>query len=112
MSRMSRYSVSTLIIIYVVYSILAPVQEFIARGVIQSSLQKILVGKNKVTLAIILSNLTFSGFHIHMDMKFAILTLVPGIFWGIMYARQDSLLGPSISHIIIGIFALLFMGFI
>ncbi len=111
-TRMHHYSPLTILFIYVVYSILAPVQEFIARGVIQSSLQRILVGKNRITLSIILSNLTFSGFHIHMDMKFAIMTLIPGIFWGIMYARQGSLLGVSISHIIIGLFALLFMGFV
>ncbi len=109
-SIMSRFSTQKLIMVYVGYCILAPVQEFVARGVIQGSLEMFLTGKNKVVLAIVLSNLLFGSFHIHYDMKFAMLTLLVGIFWGIMYTRQKSLLGVSLSHIIIGLFTLLCMG--
>lgn len=109
-TRLQSYSWITLIIMYVAYAILAPVQEFIARGVIQTSLDKLLQSDEKQYMPILLSNLIFSGFHIHMNFKFAVMTIVPGIFWGIMFARQKSLLGVSISHIIIGLFALLFMG--
>ena len=105
-------SVLTLVIIYTVYAILSPVQEFIARGVIQTSLEKLLTGKRKVAMSIFLSNFAFSSFHIHLDMRFAILTLIPGTFWGIMYYNQKSLLGVSVSHAIIGIFVFLCLGLI
>ena len=105
-------STSQVIFFYILYALLSPVQEFIARGVIQGSLINFLNGKHKATIAIVLSNLMFSGFHIHLDMRFAILTLIPGIFWGFMYNRQKSLLGVSISHILIGLFVFMFMGLV
>jgi len=105
-----RYSTGALVLIYSVYAILSPVQEFIARGVIQTSLMQLLNGENRVVMSILLSNLAFSSFHIHFDMKFALLTLIPGVFWGIMYHKQRSLLGVSISHAIIGIFVFVCMG--
>lgn len=111
-STVESFSVPVLILIYTAYALISPIQEFIARGVIQTSLEKLLTGEKKVLLAIFLSNLAFSSFHIHMDMRFALLTLVPGFFWGIMYHRQKSLLGVSVSHAIIGIFVFVCMGLV
>jgi len=105
-------SIKKTLILYGSYAILAPVQEFIARGVIQGSLYQVIGSKHRVASSIILSNLMFSAVHIHFSMHFAILTLIPGIMWGILYHRQKSLVGVSISHIIIGIFVLVFMGFV
>lgn len=110
LTQIQQYSWSTLIIMYVAYAFLAPVQEFIVRGVIQTSLAKLLKSDEKQLMPILISNLMFSGFHIHMNFKFAVMTLVPGIFWGMLYARQKSLLGVSISHIMIGLFTLICLG--
>lgn len=109
-TRVQSYSWTTLFVIYIAYSLLVPVQEFIARGVIQTSLEKLLQSDKGKFMPIFLSNLIFSGLHIHMNFKFAIMTLIPGIMWGVLFARQKSLLGVSISHVIIGLFALIFMG--
>lgn len=111
-SETENFSFGALIIIYTVYAVLSPVQEFIARGVLQTSLEKLLTGDRKVVMSIFLSNLTFSSFHIHLDMRFALLTLIPGTFWGIMYYKQKSLVGVSISHAIIGIFVFIFLGLV
>jgi len=107
---LNRFSTGNVILVYIAYILLVPIQEFVARGVIQGSLELFLTGKNKVVSSIFLSNLLFGAFHIHYDLKFAVLTVLAGIFWGVMYARQQSLLGVSVSHIIIGTFTLLCMG--
>ena len=93
------------------YSLFAPIQEFIARGVIQGTLQNFLTGKYVTTRAILIATLLFSITHLHLDMSLAVFVIVPSIFWGIMYARHRSLLGVSISHIIIGLYVLFVMGF-
>ena len=93
------------------YALFAPIQEFIARGVIQGTLQNFLTGKYVTTRAILIATLLFSITHLHLDMSLAVFVIVPSIFWGLMYARQKSLLGVSISHIIIGLYVLFVMGF-
>lgn len=85
------------------YVVLSPVQEFIARGMLQGSLQKLLAGRNVTLKAVILSNAVFSISHQHLGVGYALIVFLPGLFWGWMYHRQGSLLGVSLSHIIIGI---------
>jgi len=93
------------------YSVFAPVQEFIARGCFQSSFQNFLVGKYKTLTAIVISNLMFSMTHLHISISFALLAFIPGLFWGWQYARHKTLIGISISHIVIGLSASIFIGF-
>jgi len=99
------------IVVFVLYVFLVPVQELVARAVIQSSLMRVFSGKWMILKAILLSNLMFSAFHLYLDMQFAVLTFIPGIFWGYLFAKQRGLLGVSISHIIIGCFALIYLNF-
>lgn len=96
------------ILLYIAF---APVQEFFARGVIQGTLQKFLTGRFVNARSIAISTLLFSTTHVHLDMAFAFLVIVPSIFWGMMYAKQGSLLGVSISHIMIGVYLTFVMGF-
>ena len=94
------------------YSIFSIFQEFITRSGVQSPLLRFLTGKYVNTKAIILSTLLFASTHLHLNsIAFAIVVIVPGIFWGIMYARQNSLLGVSVSHILIGVWGAFIMGF-
>lgn len=89
-----------------VYAVLAPVQEFVARGSLQGPLEHIFDGPTAAWKANIAVNLMFSVFHQHIDMAFALMVLVPGLFWGWLYSRQRSLVGVGISHAIIGVYAL------
>ncbi len=102
-------SVQFTIFLFILYALLVPVQELVARAVIQSSLMKIFSGRWMLLKAILLSNLMFSAFHLYLEMTFAIMTFIPGIFWGYLFAKQKGLLGVSISHIIIGLFVLIFL---
>jgi membrane protease YdiL (CAAX protease family) len=51
----------------------------------------------------------FSVFHEHLGLAFSITGLLPGLFWGWMFSRQRTLVGVSISHAIIGTYALAFL---
>lgn len=84
------------------YVLLVPVQEFIARGCLQSMLQKFFHSKNKVWLAILTSNLLFGLFHGFKTFTFIVGAFLLGNFWGWLYARQKSIVGPCISHALIG----------
>lgn len=88
---------------YVLYTVLSPVQEFIARGLLQGSLQKMLAGRAVGLRAVLLSNAVFSICHQHLGTGYAVAVFLPGLFWGWMYARHGSLLGVSLSHILIGL---------
>lgn len=94
-----------------IYVLLVFLQEFIARGVLQSSLQNFLHGKWVTAKAIILSSLLFSITHIHFSTVFSLIVLVPSLFWGVLYSKQGSLLGVCVSHFIIGAWVFFLMGF-
>jgi len=100
-----------LILTCLAYSVFAPVQEFIARGCFQTSFQNFLMGRYRILTAIVISNLMFSMTHLHISIGFALIAFIPGLFWGWQYARHKNLIGISISHIIIGLSASIFIGF-
>lgn len=96
--------------IAVMYSIFAPAQEFVARGALQASFQQFLSGRWVTARAIVLSTLLFGTTHLHMSTGYAIVAIVPSIFWGMLFARQKSLFGVSLSHVLIGLYVAFFLG--
>lgn len=99
------------VLIILGYLILTPIQELIARGALQSSLQEFLVGPNRVWWAIFVSNLLFSMVHVHVSLSLAAAVFIPGLFWGWLYSRHKTLLGVCISHLIIGGWTFFVLGF-
>lgn len=87
---------------YIVYLLIAPLQEFIARGVYQNMLRRMLVGKRSGLWAILLTSLLFGTFHIHQSISLAALSITMGLLWGWLYTRHRTLLGISLSHFLIG----------
>jgi membrane protease YdiL (CAAX protease family) len=109
--RLTQYPLQTRYLIELaVYIALIPVQEFVARGVLQGSLQEFLTGRHGTLKAILLSNLLFATFHLFVSPYFAMATFLLGIFWGWLYSRQRSLIGVIASHTLIGVWALYFVG--
>jgi CRP-like cAMP-binding protein len=107
----TRYdSLWTAIGLMAIYSAFAPVQELIARGAMQSSLHEFLSGPRASLWAVVLSTLMFSQIHLHLTPWYAVAVFFPSLFWGAMYARQRSLLGVSISHVLIGVYVAFFLG--
>lgn len=89
-----------------IYSAFSFVQEFIVRGCLQGPMSMLLMGKNIDLKAILISNLLFSSFHVVYSYPLAVLTFIPGLFWGWLYARNRNLIGVSLSHAILGTSAL------
>lgn len=95
------------------YALFCPLQEFIIRGGIQTSLENFFdkEQKNSTWLAILVSNLLFASAHSHTSPGFALSAFIPGLFWGWLYARQRSLMGVGISHVLLGVWAAFIVGF-
>ncbi len=88
---------------YGLYVLLSPVQEFVARGLMQGSLTRMLTGRWVPLQAILVSNAVFSISHQHLGLGYALAVFVPGLFWGWLYHRHGSLLGVCVSHVVIGL---------
>jgi len=95
----------------VLYSVFTPIQEFIARGGVQSSFQEFLTGRNRKLIALLIANLMFAMTHLHLSTTFAMLVFLPGLFWGWLYTRRKTLVGVCASHLLIGLFAYYVVGF-
>jgi CRP/FNR family transcriptional regulator, cyclic AMP receptor protein len=95
----------------VVYGVLAPIQEFIIRGGLQTSLQRCLVGPSATLRAVLVSNALFASAHFHLSLGFAVVVFFPGLLWGALFARQRNLVGVSLSHVLCGWFGFLVVGF-
>lgn len=96
---------------YAVYGIFSPMQEFIARCAMQSSLQRFYTGKRSVFYAILVSNAFFSMSHIHLSPVLALVVFFPGLFWGWMFSKRPNLAGVALSHTLIGWWGLFVLNF-
>ena len=110
-SRSTGWSLTYILLSVAAYCLFTPVQEIIARSGIQSSFQMFLTHKHKTWEAIFLSNLLFSVTHLHVSLHLALLVFPIGLYWGWIFARQGSLVGSSVSHAVLGVFALFVVGF-
>ena len=92
------------------YLVSAPFQEFIFRGFLQTTFQRLLSVRRRVIWAILVSNIIFAAGHEPLSWLYPFIVFVPGLVWGWLYARHRTLIGVSISHIILGIWALWAVG--
>jgi hypothetical protein len=99
----------TLLVIYIL--LVAPFQEFLARGGLQGPLEEFLSSKYKVPLAILVSNLLFSTFHLFISLEIGVLVFIPGLYFGWLYSRTHNLLGVWIAHALVGTIGLSIIGF-
>lgn len=88
---------------------LVPLQEFLVRGLLQGSFRIFFRGSHRIFYSILTSNLIFEMFHNAKSFSFSILVFFTGIFWGYMYEQQKSLVGPIVSHLIVGSFSIFFL---
>ena len=110
---MPHFSWSLLLTIVCVSVLLSVAQEFVVRCGIQSPLQ-IFYSEDRFAFpwrAILVSNILFAATYAHLSPVWALTAFVPGIFWGWLFARQNSLVGVSVSHALTGLWAILVFGF-
>ena len=89
----------------VAYMVFAPFQELIYRGGVQGPLSHFLTGRWRTWLAIVGANIIFSAAHLYVSPGLAVIAFVAGLFWGWLYARQSGLIGVSVSHVLLGLWA-------
>lgn len=97
------------ILIPLLYAVFVPVQEMVART-IQSGLMIYLTGRLRVPIAAFVAALLFSATHLHVALALAIAAFPLGLFWGWLYARNQTLIGVTLSHLMLGLFAFLVVG--
>jgi CRP-like cAMP-binding protein len=101
-SRPADLTVHEAILLGVIYLLFIPVQELVARGFLQSCLRNFFQGPDRVFMAILTSNLLFEIVHTVKNFWFAVGTFFLGIYWGILFEQQKSLVGVCVSHMIVG----------
>jgi membrane protease YdiL (CAAX protease family) len=94
------------------YIFLTPMQEFVARSGIQAPLYAFLHGSEakRQWCAIVVSNLVFAAAHAHISVVFAFASFLPGLLWGWIFARTNSLLAATFSHLLVGGLAIFVLG--
>ena len=94
------------------YLLHAPLQELVARAGLQGTLQNFVPTQPGSInwRAILISNLLFATAHSFIGFWFCVAAFVPGLFWGWMFAKQRSLVGVTISHTVVGVWAIFVVG--
>lgn len=87
----------------ILYVLTAGIQEFLARSVIQGNLKRITVVKHPAVLAIFLSSLIFAALHIHHGFLFMAGAAILAGLEGILYEKQQNILGVWIVHWVFGV---------
>lgn len=101
----------TVIIPGLIYLFFTPFQEFVARSTAQTCIKASLLGTHRIFWSIALSNLIFASFHVFISPVYAIGAFVGGFFWGWLFARQGSIIGCSVSHMLVGGWFLIALNF-
>jgi CRP-like cAMP-binding protein len=106
-----RYTLPLAILIVATYACFCFIQEMIFRGAIQNSLIHFLTGPFVKTRVVLTTTLIVFAAHLHLkSLVLPLLVIVPNIFWCLLYYKYRSLLGVTVSHMIIGVWVLFIMG--
>jgi CRP-like cAMP-binding protein len=90
----------------IVYTVFVPVQELIVRGCLQGCFYHFFRSTHRVLLSIVISNILFATFHNLRTVLFSFVAGALGLFWGWIYYKQKSLVGPIVSHALVGLWGL------
>lgn len=84
------------------YPLTVVIQEFLARGAMQGSLQRIFTGKYTATLSILVSSLIFGVLHIAYGFPYMVGAAILLGFLGVLYNKQGHIWGICIIHFVLG----------
>ncbi len=87
------------------YLIHSGIQEFVARGVLQTTLLKLFVNSNPL-LSILLAAFLFAIFHLQYGLNAVFFTFISGLLFGYVFYRQKNLVGAWMIHFVLGWIAL------
>ncbi len=94
---------------FLVYPIHAYLQEFLARGVMQSTIQKFL-NDSRGLISVMVSSLYFAVVHTHLGIRVVWVTFIGSVCFGLIYVYRKSLIEVSACHFIMGLIGLILAG--
>jgi membrane protease YdiL (CAAX protease family) len=96
----------------IIYSLFTIIQEFCARGIIQTVLMTFAETRYEKFRAFFLTTALFAASHLHFsNMMFAAAVVLPSIFWSFLYERLDRrIVGVCVSHSVMGVFGFTILG--
>jgi membrane protease YdiL (CAAX protease family) len=77
-------------------------QEFMARGVLQGSLQRFMKASRPI-VPILLTSCLFGISHMYVSLGFALMVTLASFVLGLLYHRHKNLLGVTLAHVILGL---------
>ncbi|MEM8628476.1 MAG: type II CAAX endopeptidase family protein [Chlamydiota bacterium] len=95
----------------IIYAFFTPLQEIIIRGTIQSSFRNFFRGKYRSGKAILVSNLVFQMVHAVRGFYLSLASFLLGLYWGLLFDRQKSIIGVSVSHFLLGLWGFFVLEF-
>lgn len=111
LNSMGQTSFAQWLFFSIIYVSLCFAQEFI-RCAVQGTLALFYraSGRPARWRSILVANLVFAALHVHLGSTFALLAFVPGLFWGWLYAREQSYLAVAFSHGLVGLWIVCIVG--
>ena len=103
-ASMQQYSLSGIYLFYFLFIFHSFIQEFVARGVIQGSLQRFMSDSHYM-IPILLASLICGVSHLHISVMVFLLTFIGSFIAGYFYYRHKNLIGITIMHFIVAIAA-------
>lgn len=85
------------------YALGSIVQEIVNRGVLQTTIERMLTGPYRGVTAIATASLLFAVAHLHYAIPTMLATLLGGFFFGWLFYRHRTLVGVSIVHFLLGV---------
>ncbi len=98
LARHSRFEAALFVVAYGPHCLL---QEFIARGVVQTSLERLLPDAGRAA-PVAVTSLLFGAFHLYVSPAFALVTFAASALFGALYARHRTLAGVTLAHALAG----------
>lgn len=95
------YSRGQLAFYLVTYIPHSAIQEFIARGVGQGSLQRFMPDAHFMK-PIVIAGLLFAILHLHLSVSAAAFTFFISLLFGYLYYRHKTLIGVTVLHVLLG----------
>lgn len=95
-----------------IYLVSVVIQQFATRCAIQAPLQSYLTGVTQRAglVANVVSALLFAVLHAHLNPVVSMAVILPSLLWGWLFMRSGSVVGPIVSHTIIGVYAIFVLG--
>jgi hypothetical protein len=88
---------------FVLYVLVCVCQELTTRGFLQTCIERVLDGKGRTTLAVLLGAAQFGALHLHYSFHLGILGFLGAALFGFLYARHRTIVGITVAHYILGV---------